>query len=124
MGRYFGLCNLTKHHNVSHYWKNNPPDIDDLNMIAVIFAWDLKNDIIETYSYCDRYSYSNDQKDWIDLDDENNNYEKNNDVENSNDTYETIELGFNPSHDISVKQDIIKNIELYKKSFDPVFYCN
>ena len=61
MGRYFGLSNLTKHHNVSHYWKNMPPEISELTQIAVIFGWDLENDDIETYSYCNHYKYFNDQ---------------------------------------------------------------
>ena len=51
MGRYFGLQNYTKHHNVSSYWKGSPPTIDDVKKIAKILSWDLENDAIRASCY-------------------------------------------------------------------------
>ena len=139
MGRYFGLSNLTKHHNVSYYWKNHPPPISELNHIAVIFAWDLENDDIECYSYADHYKYFNNEKEWIDqiqyypLEnvEPDNEIEPDNDIEPEKNTEnkknvtkdcESINVSYNPNHDISVKQNVDANISLYIKTFDSVFF--
>jgi len=154
MGRYFGLSNLSKHHNVSHYWKNNPPEISELNNISVIFGWNLEKDIIVSYSYCNRYKYFNNQQEWIDqahtiedvdaadvdaadvdaadvdaadvdaadVDAADVENVKNIDNGNTIEDYESINVGYNPNHDVSVKQDVAANIVLYKKSFDSLFF--
>lgn len=55
MGKYYGLINHTKHHQVSSYWKGSPPDVDEIKEIANDLKWDVKSDEIHTYSYEDEY---------------------------------------------------------------------
>lgn len=64
MGAYYGLINYTKGHKVSHYWKNSPPGIFELYLIAEVFGWELKTDMIASVSNRNRYSYDNQYNRW------------------------------------------------------------
>jgi hypothetical protein len=118
MGMYYGLTNRTKRHNVSHYWKNNPPTIEELNHISKIFGWNLEEDVIETGSYCSFYKYDHDYEEWeeiVDLAEM---------IDNNADETDVIKVGYNPAHDASTEQDVNENIKKYEPLFDPIYYWN
>lgn len=133
MGRYYGLKNYTKKHYVSSYWKNQPPTIEELEHIGVIFGWDLLNDNITAYGIL--CVYDNAGKKWTDAVDtwgcgffedaeDESVSEKIPDFMQSEREEEFIKVGYNPGHDISEKQNVSRNINKYKSLFDDVFFCN
>ncbi len=63
MGRYFGLCNDTRNHRISSYWKGDPPTPDEVLSLAHMFGWSVE-DKISSGSYCDYYSWSWSQLEW------------------------------------------------------------
>jgi hypothetical protein len=86
MGRYFGLQNETKRHNVSSYWKNYTPSCEEIIEIAKQLNWDLKNDKIWSGCYDTLYYWNNDPQnyEWCENDDENENKNDDKNDENKN----------------------------------------
>jgi len=145
MGRYYGVKNFTKRHNVSSYWKNCVPPIEEIEQMTTMFGWNLKDDEIYTFSYSDGYKLVEEDNiyKFVDMskvrknntindeeiaDQENvKNIENNEelDTEPNTDTddesYEWYDLGYDP--DIC-NDDIKANIEKCKDKYNGVFFCN
>ena len=60
MGRYFGVRNINKNHNISSYWKGNPPNSDEIFEIIKKFKWD-STDIIISCCYDTAYIFINNE---------------------------------------------------------------
>ncbi len=107
MGRYFGLINNTRKHKVSSYWKGSPPDVEEVREIALDLKWDLDNDEIFSYSYCDAYKWA--KNDWHELD--------------------SVKCVSDPQK--KEKDDVnwtcygvVETIKCEESAFDPTFFCN
>lgn len=66
MGRYFGLANLTKGQEISSYWKNMLPSLDEVHSIGKQLGWDLTSDEIVSGSYCDWFIWNGNGFDCVD----------------------------------------------------------
>jgi len=58
MGRYYGICNVTKGESVSSYWKGYPPCINQVMYMIKLYGWDNSDYIVSgAYDACSIFSY-------------------------------------------------------------------